>query len=261
MMSTTPQQLYEQHERNAPEFVLQPWVATVGLKMQSILLSGLRAPDHHTKAIKKCVRWLRSRCQIDADPSKQSYMQTVPMSKALIDEAIDELEYCTVHYAHHFADAFAVMAYFHPDNEVRRLAYYAHFRVAEELMHFMPESREQFINRHRDKRASTDTELPQIEESIALDDSCQRMLFSRGHLDEASFRAACADHIRAHHAVCCLPRIPQMRVLHKYLRHVPLRGNMVSDSKHIILDEPGAGATPVTMLSDWLPLHPCGVST
>ena len=35
------------------QFVLQPWVAEVGLKMQSILLSGLRAPDQKTDAIKK----------------------------------------------------------------------------------------------------------------------------------------------------------------------------------------------------------------
>lgn len=56
-------------------YVLLPWLARVGLKMQSILLSGLRAPDHHTTAIKKCVRWMRSRCQMDADPKKQSYTE------------------------------------------------------------------------------------------------------------------------------------------------------------------------------------------
>jgi|SRR5579862_174696 len=135
-----------------PQNVLQPWVADVGLKMQSILLSGLRAPDQRTQAIKKCVRWLRAQCQIDADPSKQSYMQQVAMHDGLIDDAIDELEYCTVHYAHHFADAFAVMAYFHPDAVVRRNAYRLHYLAAEELFHFVPETRERFLERHRDKR-------------------------------------------------------------------------------------------------------------
>ena len=133
-------------------FVLQNWVAKAGLKMQSILLSGLRAPDNKTKAVKKCVRWLRASCQLDADPQKQSYMETIGMDTSIINEAMDELEYCTVHYAHHFADAFAVMAYFHPDEEVRERAYEIHYLVAEELFHFQPESREMFMRRHVDKK-------------------------------------------------------------------------------------------------------------
>jgi hypothetical protein len=133
------------------QFVLQPWVAEVGLKMQSILLSGLRAPDQKTKAIKRCVRWLRSKCQIDADPAKQSYMQVIQMDEDLINEAMDELEYCTVHYAHHFADAFVVAAYHHPDPGVRHFAWRVHYLVAEELFHFRPETKEQFLARHKDK--------------------------------------------------------------------------------------------------------------
>lgn len=138
-----------------PQFVLQPWVATVGLKMQSILLSGLRAPDVKTTAIKKCVRWMRSNCQIDADPAKQSYMQTIAMNKELIDAAIDELEYLPCHYVHHFADAMAVMAYHHPDLKVQTHAYEIHYLVAEEIFHFVPESRETFLRRHKDKRGHT----------------------------------------------------------------------------------------------------------
>ena len=135
-------------------FVLQPWVADVGLKMQSILLSGLRAPDAKTSAVKKCVRWLRGNCQVDANPAKQSYMQTVPMSDDLIDAAMDELEYLPVHYVHHFADSFAVAAYHHPLDEVRTWAYRVHFLIAEELFHFKPETREEFFTRHRDKRSA-----------------------------------------------------------------------------------------------------------
>ena len=131
--------------------VLQDWVSKVGCKMQSILLSGFRAPDQHTSGAKKCVRWLRSKCQIDADPKKQSYMQTITMSDSLINTAIDELEYCSVHYAHHFADSFAVLAYHHPDKQVRYLALRIHILVATELFHFVPETREQFLHRHRDK--------------------------------------------------------------------------------------------------------------
>lgn len=133
-------------------FVLQEWVSSVGLKMQSILLSGLRAPDAQTTAVKKCVRWLRGHCQIDADPSKQSYMQSIQMTGDLINDAMDELEYLPCHYVHHLADAFAVVAYHHPDSRVREYAYRIHYLIAEELFHFMPETKEQFAYRHRDKR-------------------------------------------------------------------------------------------------------------
>lgn len=132
-------------------FVLQNWVADVGCKMQSILLSGLRAPDQHTISTKKCARWLRSKCQIDADPKKQSYMQTIKISDDLINAAMDELEYCPVHYAHHFADSFAVLAYYHPSLTVRSWALKIHTLVAVELFHFHPETREEFLDRHIDK--------------------------------------------------------------------------------------------------------------
>lgn len=132
-------------------FVLQPWVSNVGCKMQSILLSGFRAPDQKTVAVKKCVRWLRGHCQVNADPKKESYMQTIEMSKSLIEEAIDECEYLPVHYVHHLAASFAVASFFHPDKEVRDFCNYLHYMVAEELFHFFPMTKEQFTHRHRDK--------------------------------------------------------------------------------------------------------------
>lgn len=131
--------------------VLQEWVAKVGCKMQSILLSGFRAPDQQTVAVKKCVRWLRAQCQVDADPGKQSYMKSIEMSQELIDAAMDELEYCPVHYVHHLADSFAVLAYHHPRPTVCAQASYLHDLVATELFHFHPESKAEFRHRHRDK--------------------------------------------------------------------------------------------------------------
>lgn len=132
-------------------YVLQDWVSDVGCKMQSILISGLRAPDQKTKAVKLIIRWLRGKCQINADPKKESYMQTITVSSKLIDEAMDELEYLPVHYVHHFADSLAVCAYHHQDEEVRNLCYYAHEQVAVELFHFHPESKQEFLERHTDK--------------------------------------------------------------------------------------------------------------
>ena len=134
--------------------VLQPWVAHVGMKMQSIMISGLRAPDVKTSGVKKCVRWMRAAVQIDADPGKQSYMQTVQIDEDLINLAIDELEYLPCHYVHHLADAMAVVAYHHPDQAVRHWAYRLHYLVAEEIFHFQPETKEMFLIRHRDKPAA-----------------------------------------------------------------------------------------------------------
>ena len=132
-------------------FVLQEWVSDVGCKMQSILQSGFRAPDQSTVHVRKCVRWLRAQCQINADKAKQSYMKDITISKELIDDAMDELEYCPVHYVHHLADSFAVVAYHHPDPDVRWHAYYLHSEVATELFHFIPETQDEFLDRHRDK--------------------------------------------------------------------------------------------------------------
>jgi hypothetical protein len=132
-------------------FVLQDWVSNVGYKMQSILISGLRAPDQKTKATKKCIRWLRARCQINADPAKESYMETVFPDDIMIDAAMDELEYCPVHYVHHFADSMAVLGYHHPDPNVCKTALKIHNLVAVELFHFHPETKEEFLIRHEDK--------------------------------------------------------------------------------------------------------------
>jgi len=124
------------------------WLKDVGCKQQSILQSGFRNPDHETHYIKLCVRWLRAQCQVNADPA-------IDMRKLLLDGAIEELEYCAVHYAHHFADAFGVIAFNHPDQEVRDHAGYLYNQVAEELFHCHPMTQNEFHHRHRDKFGGT----------------------------------------------------------------------------------------------------------
>ena len=131
-------------------FVLQEWVSGVGMKMQSILLSGLRAPDTKTSAVEKIVRWMRSCCQIDADPQKQSYMQTIEITNSLIEEAIGECEYLQVHYLHHLADALRVIAIQHPNMTFRFNALTIHNLIATELFHFHPETKMEFLERHKD---------------------------------------------------------------------------------------------------------------
>jgi len=132
--------------------VFQPWFTQNGWKMQSIFVNGLRAPDAKTKAVKKIVRWMRTMACFNADPHKPDCYMTAPqMRQELIDEALDELEYLTCHYVHHFADALRILALFHPDQSCRRWAWNLHYQIAEEIFHFMPETDDQFITRHKDK--------------------------------------------------------------------------------------------------------------
>lgn len=132
--------------------VFQEWFTKNGWKMQSIFVNGLRAPDVKTKAVKKCIRWMRTQACFDADPKKADCYMTAPqMTKELFDEAIDELEYLTCHYVHHFADAMRILALFHPELKTRAWAYQFHFEIAEEIFHFKPEPDREFLERHKDK--------------------------------------------------------------------------------------------------------------
>lgn len=129
--------------------VVQLWVSECSWKQQSILFSGLRGPDHALLPnIKQVSKWMRFVSQNNADPSKP-YMNEIelPEPKALEKE----LEHSYVHFVHHFADALAVIAYNHPDEEVRKTAYSYHYYIAEELFHFIPEPSSIFQWRHRDK--------------------------------------------------------------------------------------------------------------
>lgn len=129
--------------------VLQEWLEELPWKQQSILFSGLRGPDApgcpHIKAVN---RWMRTVTQHNADPSKQ-YMRKEPLPTPL--ELCEELEFLPVHYVHHLADALAVIAYGHPESDAAIKAAGYHYKIAEELFHFIPESPATFLLRHRDK--------------------------------------------------------------------------------------------------------------
>jgi hypothetical protein len=138
--------------------VVQPWVAELPWKMQSILFSGLRGPDQeflqHTKQVSK---WMRAVSQHNADPSKP-YMNNIHLPTHPDDQQVfyKELEHCPCHFVHHFLDALAVIAYGHPEPKVSLLAAEIHYDVAEELFHFVPEMPEIFCLRHRDKKQGED---------------------------------------------------------------------------------------------------------
>lgn len=132
--------------------VFQSWFSQNGWKMQSIFVNGLRAPDTATKAVKKVVRWMRTKACNNADPNKPDcYMSAPVINEDLVQAALDELEYLACHYVHHLADALRILALFHPDEETRKWSWRLHFLIAEEIFHFVPESDNAFLQRHIDK--------------------------------------------------------------------------------------------------------------
>lgn len=134
--------------------VVQSWLEELPWKQQSILFSGLRGPDApNVPAIKAVNRWMRTVTQHNADPSKD-YMREHALPDEL--ELCAELEFLPCHYVHHFADALAVIAYGHPEEEIAMVAGTLHFRIAEELFHFLPEAAPTFWMRHRDKPDGVD---------------------------------------------------------------------------------------------------------
>ena len=131
------------------------WVQELPWKQQSILFSGLRGPDHdYCPNIKEVAKWMRSVTQENADPSKP-YMNEIFLPP--VEELEKELEHSPCHFVHHFADALAVIAYSHPDEGVRLIAFGYHYYIAEEIFHFVPESPDIFKWRHRDKPGGVDT--------------------------------------------------------------------------------------------------------
>jgi hypothetical protein len=133
-------------------WVFREWLSKNGWKMQSIFVNGLRAPDVKTSAVKKCVRWMRTVSCHNADPSKADcYMSAPPLTDELVEQCVDELEYLTCHYVHHFADSMRIVALFHPDMHVRSWALKLHNLIAEEIFHFVPETDVVFVERHKDK--------------------------------------------------------------------------------------------------------------
>lgn len=163
VLLNAPACVFNEHEAAAiadeivPHFeeghsVLQPWVMALGWKMQSILLSGLRAPDVKSNVVKRICRWMRAISQNNADPTK-GYMEPQAPEDLSLEQCMDELEYMPCHYVHHFADALRVVAIYHPVATVRDFAGVVHCEVAVEIFHFKPETDTEFIKRHRDNKA------------------------------------------------------------------------------------------------------------
>ena len=96
----------------------------------------------------------------------------------------------------------------------------------------------------------------EIETSYELDDSCQMKLWARGHYPWSTFMDAIEAYLKREDRND-IPRwvYIQASVKSVYQRCVPCRDSIVSDSMYVYTDKPGRGASPVTVLDFWFPIH------
>lgn len=92
-----------------------------------------------------------------------------------------------------------------------------------------------------------------ISESFASDDSCQILLFAKGHHDAVAFRQAVRVHCEQNRPHIGFIEYAAPGVRLTYYRTVPTPGNIVGPSA-FVESRKGRGAWPVTILDGWLPL-------
>ncbi|MFY1875594.1 hypothetical protein ACOTF3_04255 [Achromobacter xylosoxidans] len=98
------------------------------------------------------------------------------------------------------------------------------------------------------------TEL-QLEHSYAMDDSCQIQYWARGHWSWGEFVTAVQERIAREERAIPNWVIVQAPVKQVYQRAVPCRDSIVGDTRYVHSDNPGRGATPVTVMDFWFPMH------
>jgi hypothetical protein len=107
-----------------------------------------------------------------------------------------------------------------------------------------------------------DNLVNRVNESIAMDDSCNTQLWMRGDLLDDRFKEACEAFLRQEYGNEAWERVyaalvRDSMVRRAYRRTVPLHANhIVGNSQYVDSDTPGRGATPAMILEEWLPMFP-----
>lgn len=106
--------------------VLQDWVSTMPIKMQSVCMTSVRGPDNFRyPSVKVANRWIRSQLFLDADPSNPFIVKPGDPSildQIFLDNLQEEMEYTSVHYFTHVMHAFQIIGYHHPQEGTRAMA-------------------------------------------------------------------------------------------------------------------------------------------
>jgi hypothetical protein len=93
--------------------VLQPWLESIPLMMQSTLILSLRGPDTHAcPNIKKIIRWMRGLAFKPGNPANVTeFMGELPERIVEKGPTAKELEFCSQHFYSHLMHGLEVIAY------------------------------------------------------------------------------------------------------------------------------------------------------
>jgi hypothetical protein len=171
-----------------PLSVLQPWVHTLSLMMQSVLLASVRGPDglHKDHIAKVLIRWLRRSFLLSAfekramlspsEPGGGSFTGPITQAHlphkhpfvlyvgdpesnayAMLNEALTEylrrVDEIPHHFQLHFMHAAGILGYKHPTPRIRVWWLYCYKRLVND-MHLLPESEETLDKRLGDDETS-----------------------------------------------------------------------------------------------------------
>lgn len=153
--------------------VLQPWVTTISMMQQTVLLTAIRGPDGLPKyaAIKYLLRWYR-RCILYSsmdhqiidnphDPRGGSFLGPSYASGAtawpghmepIVQSYLRELDTVPHHFHMHFIHAAEIVGYKHPNHEIAKWWEALYIRFVHDL-HLHPETVAQLDYRLGDNEA------------------------------------------------------------------------------------------------------------
>lgn len=137
-----------------PRSVIQDWMSELPLMQQSTLLLSLRGPDtHRSPETKKVQRWMRGLVFVPGNPANvHEFMTHIDDVPEMVEKGplARELEFASQHFYSHLIHGLEVLAYRHPRDEVCTKAWQL-MRGMCEAFHLLPETREAFEHRLRDR--------------------------------------------------------------------------------------------------------------
>jgi hypothetical protein len=125
--------------------IMQDWTQHIPIRMQALLLAGMRGPDCYTRFVIRAVRWFRAQC-CTIKPRDG----VLDINGMIVQELPKECKHLPVHLVRHLAEAMLVVAYMHPVVETRDIAFKFAMNIYTDCFHVDPPLKGDFMFEHRD---------------------------------------------------------------------------------------------------------------